>query len=126
MVVKYIAGLVCAERPHPGRPGPKWNRSHLIGSDNAVLLLSARNDFVLVSEPLTCQKIRSPNGKLEKDKQKRTNGQHLAFLEVFKWIAIVPMARAKRRVRRLPLRPRPPDLSLPPGRLRVDTILCNP
>src|SRR6266576_6135236 len=55
-------------------------------------------------------------GKLEIDKQKRTNGQqYLAFFEVFKWIPIVPMVRAKRRVRRLPLRLRPPDLSRPPG-----------
>jgi len=49
-------------------------------------------------------------------------GGNLAFFEVFKWIPIVPMVRAKRRVRRLPLRLRPPGWP----RVVVDTVLCNP
>ena len=57
MVVEYIAGLVRTKRPHPARPRSKRNRGHLIVSENAILLLSAADDFKLVSDPFTCQQI---------------------------------------------------------------------
>jgi hypothetical protein len=58
MVVEYTACLVRAECPHPARPRSKRDRSHLLVSENAIFLLSAADDFILISDPFTCPQIQ--------------------------------------------------------------------